>query len=198
MTAGASGSAARSFSISSARRLDRQQVGLGEVAVVVGVRLGAAGGGGAGVLVPVAGLLRDRSALGEDRRLPLDLVAHRPLDRAHRVHVLGLGAGAELLLPARAQRHVRVAAEVAALHARLADAERPHDVADRPHVRLADLRGLALGAEDRLRHDLDQRHARAVVVDEGCVGALDAAGRASEVGELAGVLLHVRALDRDA
>ena len=53
-----------------------------------------------------------------------------------------------------------------------------------------------LGAVDRLRDDLDERHAGAVVVDERVLGALDAAGRAADVGELAGVLLHVRALDR--
>src|SRR5690606_29010425 len=128
-----------------------------------------------GVLVPVAGLLRDRSAGGEDRGLPLDFVADRALDGPHRVDVLRLGARAELLLPARAQRHVRVAAEVAALHARLRDAERTDDVTDGGDVRLRDLRGAVLGAEDRLRDDLDERDPGAVVVDERVLGALDAA-----------------------
>ena len=178
------------------RRRDRQQVGLGEVAVVVGVGLRATRRGGAGVLVPVPRLLRDRAAGREDRRLALDLVAHGPLDRAHRVDVLGLGARAELLLAARTQRDVGVAAEVAALHARLGDAQRDHDVADRLHVGLRDLGRTVLGAEDRLRDDLDERHSRAVVVDERVLGTLDAAGRAADVRELAGILFHVRALDR--
>src|SRR5690606_17521015 len=56
------------------RRLHGQQVGLGEVAVVVGIRLRATGRGGAGVLVPVTGLLGDRAAVGEDLRLALDLI----------------------------------------------------------------------------------------------------------------------------
>ena len=71
-----------------------------------------------------------------------------------------------------------------------------HDVADRRHVRLGELGRVGLGAVDRLRDDLDQRHAGAVVIDERVLGALDAAGRAADVGELAGVLLHVGALDR--
>src|SRR5690606_32812836 len=108
-----------------------------------------------------------------------------------------LGARAERLGSARAQRDVRVAAHVAALHARLADAERAGDVADRAEIRLRELRRAVLGTEDRLRHDLDERHARAVVVDERRRGALDAAGGSAHVRELARVLLHVRALDRD-
>jgi hypothetical protein len=53
-----------------------------------------------------------------------------------------------------------------------------------------------LGAEDRLRHDLDERHTGAVVVDERVLGTLDAPGRAADVRQLAGILLHVGALDR--
>ena len=52
------------------------------------------------------------------------------------------------------------------------------------------------GALDRLRHDLDERHTRAVVVDERMVGALDAAVGAAHMRVLAGVVLDVRALDR--
>ena len=70
------------------------------------------------------------------------------------------------------------------------------DVADRRHVRLRELGRVGLGAEDRLRDDLDERDAGAVVVDERVLGALDAAGRAADVRELARVLFHVGALDR--
>src|SRR5690606_25880151 len=178
-------------------RRDRQPIRLREVAVLVGVGLRTTGRGLARVLVPVARLLRARAALLEDRGLAADLVAHGALDRAHRVDVLRLGARAERLGSARAQRDVRVAAHVAALHARLADAERAGDVADRAEIRLRELRRAVLGTEDRLRLDLDERHARAVVVDERRRGALDAAGGSAHVRELARVLLHVRALDRD-
>ena len=51
--------------------------------------------------------------------------------------------------------------------------------------------------EDRLGDDLDQRDAGAVVVDQRVVGAVDPAGGAADVQRLAGVLLHVRALDLD-
>ena len=50
------------------RRRDRREVGLGEVAVVVGVGLLPARRRGAGVLVEVPGLLDDRAAGVEDRR----------------------------------------------------------------------------------------------------------------------------------
>src|SRR5699024_6448398 len=96
----------------------------------------------------------------------------------------------------RTQRHVGVAAHVAALHAGLADAEAARDVADRAEVRLRDLGGAVLGAVDRMRHDLDERYTGAVVVDERTRCALDAARGSADVRELARVLLHVRALDR--
>ena len=53
------------------------------------------------------------------------------------------------------------------------------------------------GALDRLGDDLDQRHAGPVVVEQRVVGAVDPAGGATDVQRLAGVLLHVRALDLD-
>src|SRR5690606_39695713 len=90
------------------RGLDRQQVGLGEVAVVVGIRLGTTSGCGAAVFVPVAGLLGDRATGGEDRGLTLDLVAHRALDGAEGVDVLRLGADAELDLGVRVDGGVDV------------------------------------------------------------------------------------------
>ena len=51
---------------------------------------------------------------------------------------------------------------------------------------------------DRLGDDLDQRDAGPVVVDQRVVGAVDPAGGTADVQRLAGVLLHVRALDLDA
>ena len=99
---GGSGSVALSSLDPLAARRHRHQVGLGEVAVVLGVGLLPATGRDAGVLVPVPGLLQDRAAAGEDRGVPLHLVARGPLDRAQRVDVLGLGAGAERSAPSPA------------------------------------------------------------------------------------------------
>ena len=65
-------------------------------------------------------------------------------------------------------------------------------------VRPRDRRCLLAGTHDRLGDDLDQRDAGAVVVDERVLRTVDAAGRATDVQRLAGVLLHVRALDLDA
>ena len=179
------------------RGRDRQQVGLGEVAVVVGVRLRTTRRGGAGVLVPVPRLLRDRAAGGEDRRLTLDLVAHGALDGAHRVDVLRLGAGARAS-PGRAGRSETFASQ-RRLPRSIRASEMPSAITMSRivcDVGLRDLGRAVLGAVDRLRHDLDERHAGAVVVDERVLGALDAAGRAADVRELAGILFHVRALDR--
>ena len=73
-------------------RADRHQVGFGEVAVVLGIRLFTAGRRGAVLLVVVAGLLQDRATVGQDLGLALHLVAHGRRDTAERVHVLRLGA----------------------------------------------------------------------------------------------------------
>ncbi len=147
--------------------------------------------------MPVAGLLDDRSAAAEERRLAADLVAHRALHRPQRVDVLRLRAGAQGRLGRRAQRQVDVAAQRALLHLHVADAQRAQQVAQRRDVRLGHLRGVPPRPRDRLGDDLDERDAGAVVVDEGVVGAVDATGGAAQVRRLAGVLLHVGALDLD-
>src|SRR5690606_13702053 len=104
-----------------ARGRDRDEVGLREVPVVLGVRLHAARRRDAGVLVPVPRLLDDGATGVEHGGLARDLVAHGALDRAERVDVLRLGARAERRLGRRAQRQVHVGADVAALHPGLRD-----------------------------------------------------------------------------
>src|SRR5699024_6090637 len=69
------------------------------------------------------------------------------------------------------------------------------DVPQGAHVGGGDLGGAAFGVGDRLGDDLDQWHTGAVVVDLGVGGTVDAPGGAADVGVLAGVLLHVGALD---
>ena len=97
----------------------------------------------------------------------------------------------------RAQRHVGVAAQRALLHPHVADAQRAQQVAQRGDVGPGDLRRPLPRPLDRLGDDLDQRDARPVVVDERVVGAVDPPGGAADVQRLAGVLLHVGALDLD-
>src|SRR5699024_9026627 len=181
-----------------AARRDGHQIRLGEVAVVLGVGLRPARGGAAGVLVEVAGLLDDLLPGVEQARPAGDLVAHRALDGAGGVDVLRLGAGAERRLGVLAQGDVDVGADVAALHPRLGDVEGAEDVTQRAHVGGGDLGGAPLGVRDRPGDDLHQRDAGAVVVHLGVGRAVDAPGRAADVGVLPGVLLHVGALDLDA
>ncbi len=181
-----------------AARRDRHQVRLGEVAVVLGVGLLATARGDPGVLVPVTGLLEDRAAVAQDHRVPLHLVAHGPLDRPERVDVLGLGARAQGAAALGRQREVHVGAQVALVHPCLRDAERDDQLAELGHVRLGDLGCLLPRAHDRAGDDLDERDPGAVVVDERVVRTVDATGGAADVQRLAGVLLHVGALDLDA
>ena len=133
----------------------------------------------------------------EDRGLAADLVAGGPLDGAQRVDVLGLGAGAEPSLAGRREREVDVAAQRALLHPDVGDAEAEEQLAQVGDVRAGHGGRLVAGTRDRLGDDLDQGDAGAVVVDERVVRTVDAAGGAADVQRLAGVLLHVGALDLD-
>jgi hypothetical protein len=63
--------------------------------------------------------------------------------------------------------------------------------------RPGDLGGERAEAGHRLGHDLDQRDAGPVVVDQRLGRAVDAPGRAADVQRLAGVLLEVHPLDAD-
>ena len=141
---------------------------------------------------------RIRTPSSSSGGLAAHLEAHRPLHRAQRVHVLGLGPGAPLEAADRRQRGVHVAAQVALLHAHLGDAEREQDLAQLGDVGLGHLGRLRARARDRPGDDLDQRDAGAVVVDQRVRGPVDATGGATDVQVLAGVLLQVHPLDLHA
>ena len=101
--------------------LQRQEVGFGEVAVVVGVLLAPELVYLVVVRVVVEGRLLDAAAGLEDPALALQLSREPPLDEAEGVHVLELGLGAKG--PVRiSDADVGVAAELALLHVRLRDA----------------------------------------------------------------------------
>src|SRR5699024_10761585 len=96
------------------------------------------------------------------------------------------------------QGHVDVGAHVAALHSCLGDVQSTEDVTQGAHIGGGDLGGPLADAGDRLGDDLHQWNTGTVVVDQGMGRAVDASGGAADVGVLAGVLLHVGALDLHA
>ncbi len=169
---------------------ERRQVGLGEVAVVVGLLLGAHGVGAAFAGVPEARLLDDAAAGLDDLDLALDLVLEGGADEAEGVDVFDLDLGAELLLAAGTDGDVGVAAERAFFHVAVGDAGVEEDLLEAGEV----LVGLVGGADVGLGDDLDQRRAAAVEVDVGARGGVGEA----VVEALAGVLFHVQAGDADA
>ena len=119
------------------------------------VRLGA-------VVRPAAGLDVERLAGVDGGRLPLDLEVDRPLHRAERVHVLDLDPGPERLGAARAERDVRLDPHLATLHVRVGRADRAQQ-----ELQLLGVAPRLLGGPDiRVGHDLHQRRAGSVEVDE--------------------------------
>ncbi len=169
--------------------VERRQVGLGEVAVVVGELLRAHRDGHHPVGIPEARLLHDPLVGVERAALPLDLVLQRVADVTERVHVLDLDLGPVLGLPARPERDVGVAAQGALLHVPVAHPEVDHDGAQGSEIR----GGLVGAAQVGLGDDLHQRHAGPVVVHAAGLGGLERA----LVEQLAHVLLEVHALDAD-
>src|SRR5690606_12553386 len=142
---------------------DRQQIRLGEVAVVVSDFLAAHGTGLVAVGVVQAGFLDDAAAVLDDIDLALCFVQDRLLDKAERVDVLDLGAGAELGVALAAHRDVGVAAHRALRHVAVGNAQIKND-----RMQLLEVGDCLLGAAQfRLGNDLQQRRAGAVEVDAG-------------------------------
>ena len=135
-----------------------------------------------------------RSAGLEQLDLACDLVVDGSPERAQRVQVLDLAAGAELgrRRPAAPRRWRRPAATPPPSGRRTPRWRRGSRAARRRSARACSAERMS-GSRD----DLDERHAGAVVVDERVVGVVDPAA-AADVGRLAGVLFDVRAHDADA
>ena len=169
---------------------ERGEVGLGEVAVVVGLLFGAHGVGAAFGGVPEAGLLHDAATVFDDADLALDLVLDGGADVAEAVDVFDLGFGAEFVRALEHDADVGVAAEGAFFHVAVGDAGVEEDLFELGEV-LEDFVG---GAEVGLGDDLDERRAAAVEVDVGAGGGVGEA----VVEALAGVFFHVEAGDADA
>ena len=94
--------------------------------------------------------------------LPRDLVLDRLLHETKGVDVLELGARAELFLPHRSDRHVRVAAKRALFEVAIVHTDEHQNVAKLAQVGL----GFVGAPQVRLADDLDERRAAAVEVDE--------------------------------
>ena len=148
------------------------------------VLLAAHGGGGAGRVVKAQGLLHHLAAALEQVHLPVIFVFHRTGDVGDGVHVLDLGARAERLAALRTDGDVHVAAHGALLHFAVGNADPAHDLLQAFDIFLC----LVDRADIRLRDDLDQRHAAAVVIHIGVAVTVD---------QLAGVLLDVDMVQTD-
>src|SRR5262249_1724100 len=124
-----------------------------------------------------ASLLLNAAAGLPDGDLPLNLELDRIAQEAKRVEVLDLGARSEILAGA-ADGDIRVAAQRALFHVSIADLAEHQDLPQPCEIRIR----LGRGANVRLRHDLDQRYAGAIQIDQRRVG---------RVNQLSGVLLEV-------
>jgi hypothetical protein len=124
--------------------VERRQVRLREVAVVVRGLLDSHPIRLATLLGPAAGLLDECLAGIEDGGLALDLERDRPLHGPERVHVLDLDLGPERLRPPPAERHVRLDPQLAALHVGVRRADRADPAEHRldPGDELLDAEGL--------------------------------------------------------
>ncbi|SLC92802.1 Uncharacterised protein [Mycobacteroides abscessus subsp. massiliense] len=81
------------------------------------------------------------------------------------------------------------------VHAHIGDIQGAQQIPQCRHVGAGDLRGTLPRPLDGFGDDLDQRHTGTVVVEQRLGGAGDPARLATDVGQLAGVLFHVRTLD---
>jgi hypothetical protein len=185
MACGSSGSPAFTCGDPVGADFQRQQVGIGEVAVVVGVFLAAHGAGFAAVGVEQYRGLADGAAFADFVDLPLHLEVDRLLHEAEGVEVLDLAPRAQRLAGA-AHRDVGIAAEAAFLHVAVADADPLHQRVQGAGVG----HGFGAGAHVGFGDDFQQRRAGAVEVD---------AGAAVEVlvQRLAGILFEVGAGQAD-
>ena len=126
--------------------------------------------------MPVPCFLGDLATLGQNVALTLNLVAHRILDRAQAVYVLGLGASSKLLLTLWSKRNVCIAANIAALHLGVRNIHALYDVANSVNISRCKLRRLVTRTKDWLGDNLNQWDTGSVVVNQGVFRTLDSAG----------------------
>ena len=174
-------------------RLDRNEIRLGEVAVVVGLLLRPARGQGRGGGVEVVGLLDHLASGLVDRDLARHLGVDPLRDEAERVHVLDLAARPKLRRAGGANRDVGIHAQRSLLHLGIGDPELDDRLPQELEETACFRRGMDVGSGD----DLHERSADAVEVDERVLRAADPPGATADVDRLRRVLLEVRADDPD-
>ena len=175
------------------RRCQRHEVGLEEVAIVVGVFLGSQRVRATVAFIPVPSLLSNDIATLEQIDLSAGLVLDGPADRPHTVDVLDLAAGAERST-GLVHADIGVDPHAAFLHLGMGCLDRQENAAQFGDV----LPGLLGRADVGTADDLDQRNAGTVEVDQRVVAAVNSATGPTEVCALPCVFFEVSALDADA
>ena len=139
----------------------------------------------------MAGFLDDLATVFQHLGLTLHLKTHGLFNRPQRVDVFGFRAGAKLGGAFRAERDVGIYAHGPLIHARIGHTQGFHQVTQRRDVGAGNLRGALPCAFDGFGHNLNEGHTGAVAVHKRACCAVDASVGTAEVGELAGVFLHV-------
>ena len=171
--------------------VERRQVRLREVAVVVGILLAALGYGDLARFDPAAGFLDDLAAVFEDAALALNLVLQGLEDGAEAIHVLDFGARSEGLAAHGPDADVGVAAEVAILHIGGGHAEELDERVQGGEI----LAGFLGRAQVGFADDFHEGDAGAVDVHQGVAIAAVAIGEMLHLGY---VFFEMDALDADA
>lgn len=140
---------------------DGHEVGFREVAVVVGVLLGAHEVGFAVVVVPSAGFLPEGCSGIEEFGLADDFVTNGAVNGAEAVEIFDLDLGAELLLSPGSEGDIDIAAELSFFHVAIADSGVLHDFLKGGEVGVGLVGGAHIGFADAFH----ERNAGAVVID---------------------------------
>ncbi len=169
---------------------ERRQVGLGEVAIVVRLLLGAHGISAAFSRVPEAAFLHHAAAGFDDLDLALNFIFQSRADEAEAVDILDFGFGSEFVRALQSDADVGVAAQRSLLHVAVGDAGVEENFFQAREV----FEGFVGGADVGLGDNLNQRSSAAVEVE---IGAGSGVGK-PVVEALAGVFFHVQPGDADA
>ena len=165
-------------------QLEREQIGFREIPVIVGFLFRPHGESALFHLIPKPGFLIDAAPLGQNARLPLDLVIQRSLQKAERIEILDFHLRAEGVAPFGPHRDIRVAAQASFFHVAIANAQVQERLAQVGQI----IVGFLAAAKIRFAHDLGEGHAAAIEVHVGLPVGI---GQAFVEG-LPGVFFHMQ------
>ena len=143
-------------------QIKRGQVGIGEQTIIVGRLFHAHDHRALAAGLPMASLLIDDAALFEHLGLTANLVGKAIMQALERVEVLELGLGTQLGLATATKTHIAIAAHGALLHGAIGDAQGHKDATELFHKQACFLGRAQVG----FGHELNERRAAAVVIDE--------------------------------